>query len=162
MMLSLVACGDGHTTGTSYVTDVTDTTNMTDTTVNLSPDNILDYVQFEGEFTGGKYTKGIVNWAEAILEFQTYPVAAGKFDNVEITLLATSDDFAFTYMNKFGNYWHLSDAGNNANKIEFTFKLSVDGEFSKNYSVECLNNTAELSGSCNFEIISVSGTFSNN
>lgn len=127
--------------------------------VELTVDNILKYVQFDGEFTDGKYTKSIVNWAEAVLEFQAYPVVSGKFNNVEITLVATSNDHTFTYMNSLGNYWHLSDADKDTKKIEFTFKLSVDGRFSKNYSVECLNNTGKLSGSSDFKIVSVSGTF---
>jgi len=127
--------------------------------VELTADNINDYIQFDGEFTNGKYTKSIVNYAEAILEFQAYPVAVGKFENVEITLVATSNDHTFTYMNDLGNYWHLTNEDHDTKEIEFTFRLGVDGNFSKNYSVICRNNTGVLSGASEFKVVSVSGTF---
>ena len=131
--------------------------------IELTKSNILDYVQFDGEFTNWKYTSiytGLVGTAEATLEFQAYPVASGKFNNVSITLVATSDDSSFTYGNRYGNYWHLSDADGDTNEIKIDFMLGIDGRFSKNYSVECSNNNSgKLNGSCDFTIISVSGTF---
>ena len=127
----------------------------------LSKDNIYNYLNFEGEFVDGDYTMGtFVNWAEATLEFQSYPLVRGSFSNVEITLIATSDDSTFTYMNKFGDYWHLTDASEEDERhIKISFKVPVDGNFNKKYSVECLNNTGKLDGDCDFEIVSVSGTF---
>ena len=96
--------------------------------------------------------------ATATLEFQAYPVVSGDFENVEITLVVYSTDSTFTYMQDFGDYWHLSgDSG--AKSIEITFKLGVDGRFSKNYPVECFNNTGILNGSCEFIVKSVSGSF---
>jgi len=154
MVLSLAACG-----GTKAPEPTPEPTPEPVKEIELTKDNISDYVQFAGEFTEGKYTKSIVNYADAVLEFQAYPVVAGKFNNVEITLDATSNDNTFTYMNSFGNYWHLSDADKDTKKIEFTFKLGVDGKFSKKYSVECLNNTGVLSGNSDFSVVSVSGTF---
>lgn len=127
--------------------------------VELTTENITDYVKFEGEFVDGDYTTSIVNYAEATLEFQAYSIVSGSFNNVEITVRATSDDNTFTYMNSSGNYWHLTDDGNDAKNIEFTFTLGADGKFSKNYSCKCLNNTGKLSGSCDFNIVSVSGTY---
>ena len=153
LMLCLTACGSGNanTNSESIVTEKK--------TVSLTNDNIKNYVNFDGSFTNGDYTMGIVNYAEATLEFQAYPVADGDFNNVEITLVGTSNEHTFTYMNDMGNYWHLSDADRDAKNIEITFTLGVDGRFSKNYSVECLNNTGKLSGNCDFRVISVSGTF---
>ena len=127
--------------------------------IKLTKSNIEDYIQFEGEFVDGEYSKGLINIAKAVLDFQAYPVAAGKFNNVEITVVASSKDHIFTYMNSYGNYWHLADADKDTKKIEFTFKLGVDGKFSKKYSVECLNNTGTLSGNSNITVVSVSGTF---
>ncbi len=148
MCLTLAACGGGNTN---------ENTEAKKESIELNVDNIKSYVAFDGEFTNGTYTKSIVNWAEATLEFQAYPTAAGKFNGVEITLVCTSNDHTFTYMNSFGNYWHLSD--DDRDEIRITFTLGVDGKFSKNYSVECLNNTGILSGDCDFKIISVKGTF---
>lgn len=150
MLLSLCACGN---------TESKEEQGTEKESIELTKNNIMEYVKFDGEFTNGTYTKGsFVNWAEATLEFQAYPVAAGQFNNVEITLIASSDDHTFTYMNSFGNYWHLAEESD-AREIRLTFNLSVNGEFSKNYSVECSNNTGELSGNCNFTVSSVSGTF---
>lgn len=127
--------------------------------IELTAANINDYVQFVGEFIDGEFTMGaILNWATATLSFRAYPIAAGKFNNVDITLISYSDDSAFTYMNDFGDYWHLT-GDDEAKEIRINFKLGVDGKYSQNYSVECLNNTDELGGSSNFEIVSVSGTF---
>ncbi len=152
---SLIACNDTS----SDAPQSTQQDNNTEIT--LTKDNIEDYLNFEGEFVDGKYTMGtFVNWAEATLEFQTYPLVRGSFNNVEITLVVTSDDHTFTYMNKFGDYWHLTSASEEDEKhIKISFKLGVDGNFSKNYSVECSNNTGKLDGACDFEIVSVSGTF---
>ena len=144
MALSVCACGGGSTKAEA---------------IELNSDNINEYVQFDGEFIDGKYTMGIVNYAEATLDFQAYPVSAGKFNNVKITLIATSTDPAFTYMNNMGSYWHLSDDDKDTKDIQFSFTLGVDGKFSKKYSVECMNNTGKLKGSSNFKVVSVEGTF---
>lgn len=127
--------------------------------IELTAENIGDYIKFDGEFVDGEYTMSIVNYAKATLEFQAYPVVSGKFNNVEITVIATSDDHTFTYMNSLGNYWHLTDDDKDTKNIEFTFTLGVDGKFSKKYSCECLNNTGTLDGSCDFTIVSVNGTY---
>lgn len=129
--------------------------------IELTKDNIETYLKFDGSFVDGTYTMGaIANWADAKLDFKTYPMSDGKFNNVEVTLVATSDDDAFTYMNAFGNYWHLEDAKDGEDKeIRFTVKIPFDGKFEKTYEVTCSNNTDELEGDCNFEIISASGEF---
>lgn len=134
------------------------------TTIQLTKDNIDKYVKFDGSFVDGTYTMGTFgNWADAKLEFQTYPVQDGKFNNVEFTLIATSDNDTFTYMNSFGNYWHLEDAKEGEDKeIKFTVNLPLDGKFQKTYEVTCSNNTGELEGDCDFEIVSVSGEFKPN
>ena len=152
--LSLIACGNNNEKQSKSKEDV-----QVKEDVQLTKDNIEDYIQFDGEFTNGEYTMSIVNYANATLEFQAYPVVSGKFNNVEITLIASSDDSTFTYMNGFGNYWHLTDDDRDTKDIKFTFRLGVDGKFSKNYEVECLNNTGVLSGGSDFSIVSVSGTF---
>ena len=158
MVMSLAACGGGGTT--TPTPDPTQAPIATqEAKITLTKSNIKDYIQFEGEFVDGEYSKGLINIAKAVLDFQAYPVAAGKFNNVEITVVASSKDHTFTYMNSFGNYWHLADADKDTQKIEFSFKLGIDGKFSKKYSVECLNNAGTLSGNSDFTIVSVSGTF---
>lgn len=154
-ILSLTACGGGSSSENSSGSSEEKSENKT---VDLNDKNILDYVKFDGSFTNGTHKTGIVNSAEATLEFQAYPSAVGKFNNVKITLIAKSNDHAFTYMNDMGNYWHLSD-DSEAKNIKFSFDLGIDGKFSKNYSVECLNNTGNLSGSAEFDIVEVSGSF---
>lgn len=156
---SLIACKDtSRDTSQNAQEDAQENNN---TEITLTKYNIENYLNFEGEFVDGKYTMGtFVNWAEATLEFQTYPLVRGSFNNVEITLIVTSDDHTFTYMNKYGNYWHLTSASEEDEKhIKISFKPGVDGNFSKNYSVKCSNNTGKLDGDCDFEIVSVSGTF---
>lgn len=129
--------------------------------ITLTEHNIEDYLNFDGEFIDGKYSRGpFLNLAEATLDFQVYPAAYGTFKNLEITLVVTSTDSTFTYMNSFGNYWHLSEAEEDAEReIKISFRVGVDGSFSKKYSVECLNNTGVLKGSAQFKIVSVSGAF---
>ena len=129
--------------------------------IELTKDNIETYIEFDGSFVDGTYTMGaIANWADAKLDFKTYPMSDGKFNNVEVTLVATSDNDTFTYMNAFGNYWHLEDAKDGEDKeIKFTVKIPSDGKFDKIYEVTCSNNTGELEGDCSFEIISASGEF---
>ena len=154
LCLNLCACGAKETKETIETIE----------TIELTADNINNYVQFDGEFTNGTSTKTYITstWglysADATLEFQAYPITAGKFENVEITLIGTSDDFAFTSANNMGYYWHLTDA-ENRKELAFTFKLGVDGSFSKNYSIECSDTSLKLSGNCDFIIKSVSGTF---
>ena len=132
--------------------------------IELTKDNITEYIKFDGSFVDGTYTMGVyVNWADAKLEFQTYPIQDGTFSNVEVTLIATSDNDTFTYMNDFGNYWHLEDAKEGEDKeIKFTVTLPLDGKFQKTYEVTCSNNTGELEGDCDFIIVSASGEFKPN
>lgn len=151
-LLSLCACSNNQTSSDAPKQE----------SIALTKDNISEYIQFSGEFINGTHTMSFINYAEAVLDFQAYPTASGQFNDVEITLVATSNDHTFTYMNDFGNYWHLSDSDSNTREIKFTFKLGVDGKFSKNYSVECSNNTGNLKGGCDFTVVSVSGTFTPN
>ena len=159
MVLSLAACGGGGGQTTPTPEPMQAPTATPEEKIALTKSNITDYIQFEGEFVDGEYSKGLINISKAVLDFQAYPVAAGKFNNVEITVVASSKDHTFTYMNSFGNYWHLADADKDTEKIELTFKLGIDGKFSKKYSVECLNNAGTLSGNSDIAVVSVNGTF---
>lgn len=133
-------------------------------TIPLTADNITEYLSFDGSFINGTFTEGtIMNWADATLELQTYPVQDGTFNNVEITLIASSDDSTFTYMNDLGNYWHLEGAEEGEDKeIKITVSVPFDGRFQKKYAVTCSNNTGKLGGDCDFEIVSASGEFKPN
>jgi len=128
--------------------------------IDLTVSNLEQYIQLDGQFIDGTYSMGgIINRARATLDFQAYPVVSGKFNNVEITLIAKSNANAFTYMNSFGNYWHLAEDDKDTKSIKFSFRLGIDGKYSQKYSVECLNNTGVLAGKSDFELLSVTGTF---
>jgi hypothetical protein len=53
--------------------------------------------------------------------------------------------------------WHLIDTEDDV--IEFTFRMPAGGEYSSSYEIECNRCAWALKGDCEFEIVSVSGTF---
>lgn len=134
--------------------------------IELTIGNIRNYIQLEGSFTEGQFTmyQGsdayiFRNHAEAMLNLDAYSVVPGKYSNVEIEIVVSSKDSAFTYMNDYGNYWHLIDDGEDAKEIRFSFRLGADGRFSKKYQVQCWNNTDKLAGNAEIEVVRVTGTY---
>lgn len=132
-----------------------------DEEIELTTSNIDDYIGLQGDFVDGDYTTGYVNCATSTLEIEAYPLEEGRFEDVEITVVCTSTDHGFTYMNQLGNYWHLASATSDDERDEIRITLSIrpNGEFERSYAVECLNNTSCLDAPCDFDIVSVSGTF---
>lgn len=145
MVLSFVACGAGEEE------------NEETKEVQLTKENLLDYVNFTGDFKNARMLSGLGLIAAADIDFQAYPIEVGSFKNVEIVLKATNEQIEND--TESGAEWYLH--GDDKKQIELSFKLGVDGKFSKEYAVESFWNIHEtkLKGSCEFEILSVSGTF---
>lgn len=122
--------------------------------VTLTKENIGDYVTFEGEVIdydkwqvkGMPYMTG----AEATVDFKAHAIAGGSFENVEITLQISG----YKYWD-----WHLSD-DKDATRIKFTFKMPASGEYSSKYKVSNGQYVGtSLNGKCDFDVVSVTGTF---
>ena len=142
LALSLTACGGGDGSGAAASKEV-----------ELSTENIEDYIAFSGEFTDSEYHKTILYYVStSTIDFQAYSTVSGTFENVEITLRADIDDTG-----AFNEQWHLVDSDEPG--VEFTFKMPANGTYSHSYGIECDRNSGKLKGSCNFTIVSVSGTY---
>lgn len=121
--------------------------------IELTTENIGNYISFSGEFTDSEYHQTILYYVStSTIDFQAYSTAAGAFSNVEITLRANIDNEG-----AIGEKWHLADAEDTG--VEFTFKMPSSGDYSHSYSIECDRNTSKLKGSCDFTVVSVSGTY---
>ena len=161
LCLNCISCSNpsiNYSEDTSSINDNV-STEAVNTEVNLTKENITDYVIFDGTFINGKYESSLFGYtSKATLEFQSYPAKNGEFKDVEITLIVTSDDFAFNYAT--GEEWHLADAPDDEkDHIKITFKIGIDGQFEKKYNVLCLYNSAILDGDAKFRVVSAKGTF---
>ena len=120
--------------------------------VTLTKENIHDYVLFSGEYVDYEYHKSdITRVATASLDFQAKPKQAGSFNDVRIMIRIDIEENV-TSLNK----WKLED---DEDPIMITIQLSADGTYEHSYSLEGPSKANELAGACNFEIISVKGTF---
>ena len=121
--------------------------------VELTTENIGDYIAFSGEFTESEYHQTLLYYVStSTLDFQAYSTVSGTFENVEITVQANIEDTG-----SLGESWHLADTDDSA--VEFTFKMPSNGEYAHSYSIECDRSTNKLTGSCDFTVVSVSGTY---
>ena len=126
--------------------------------VELTKDNIGDYISISGEYKNGDYHSTILYYVStADLDFKAYSTVAGSFSNVEITVRADLSEKTGALSEK----WHMADSEDKS-KVEFTFKMPASGDYSTSYSIECDRATWKLSGSAKLEIVSVSGTFTPN
>lgn len=149
LLFCVVACDSSEKVETTTVTTRQDVT--------LTKANIGKYLVFDGSFVDGRTISVLGGYfvGTNTLEVKAYPIVSGKFQNVEITLLVTSDHYNF--IGQYGYKWHLEDS-EDTQKIEITFHVSADGNFSKDYSVEC-PMIHYLDGDAKFEVVSVSGVF---
>lgn len=130
-----------------------ETTEPTDETIELTKENISEYIAIRGEYKNGTYHKLLVYYTStADLEIQAYGVASGTFDNVKITVKANLKD-----KEDFLGKWHLTNI--DADSVTITFHMPSSGTYSSSYSIECDNCARKLSGSSELEIVAVSGTF---
>lgn len=142
LALSLVACGGGDGSGGAASKGV-----------ELTTENITDYIALSGEFTESEYHQTILYYVStSIIDFQAYSTVSGSFENVEITVRANIDDTGV-----LNEQWHLADSEEPG--VEFTFKLPANGNYTHSYGIECDRNSGKLKGSCDFTIVSVSGTY---
>lgn len=138
LTISLISCGGGSEKPKE---------------VELSKDNIADYISFSGEFTDSEYHQTLLYYVStSTIDFQAYSTVSGTFENVEITVRANIDDTG-----AIGEKWHLADSDEEG--VEFTFKMPASGEYSHSYGIECDRNTNRLKGNCDFTVISVTGTY---
>ena len=136
----------------------TPSTPSTPKEIELTKDNINEYISISGEYKNGDYHSSLLYYiSTADLDFKAYSTVAGSFSNVEITVRAdlSEKDGAL------GEEWHMADADDNS-KVEFTFKMPANCNYSTSYSIECDRATWKLSGTAKLEIVSVSGTFTPN
>lgn len=123
-------------------------------TVELTKENIGEYIEIRGEYKNGDYHSGILYYTStADLDIQAYSIVSGTFDNVKITVKANLKDKGEDIMGK----WHLADT--DGDSVTITFSMPSSGTYSSSYSIECIRNTRKLSGTSNLEIIDVSGTY---
>lgn len=142
LALSLAACGGGDSSGGAASKEV-----------ELTAENITDYIALSGEFTESEYHQTILYYVStSIIDFQAYSTVSGSFENVEITVRANIDDTGV-----LNEQWHLADSEEPG--VEFTFKLPANGNYTHSYGIECDRNSGKLKGSCDFTIVSVSGTY---
>lgn len=121
--------------------------------IELTTENIGDYISFSGEFTDSEYHQTLLYYiSTSTIDFQAYSTTAGTFNNVEITLQANIDNEG-----AIGEKWRLADTEDTG--VEFTFKMPSSGDYSHSYGIECDRNTSRLKGSCDFTVVSVSGTY---
>ena len=141
--ISMAACGGGNEkTGSDTKEEVL-----------LTKENIGDYISFSGEFVDSDYHKSLLYYiSTSTLDFQAYSTVSGTCENVEITVRANIDDTG-----ALGESWHLVDTDDSA--VEFTFTMPSNGNYTHSYSLECNRSTAKLKGSCDFTVVSVSGTY---
>ena len=126
--------------------------------IELTKDNIGDYITISGEYKNGDYHSTILYYVStADLDFKAYSTVAGSFSNVEITVRADLSEKT----GAIGEKWHMADSEDKS-KVEFTFKMPANGDYSTSYGIECDRATWKLSGSAKLEIVSVSGTFTPN
>lgn len=122
--------------------------------VELTKENIGEYIEIRGEYKNGDYHAGFLYYTStADLDIQAYSIVPGTFDNVKITVKANLQDKGEDSITK----WHL--AGTDGDSVKITFSMPSSGTYSSSYRIECDRNTWKLSGSSKLEIVDVSGTF---
>lgn len=123
--------------------------------IQLTRDNINNYINMRGEYKNGDYHKNLFYYVStADLEFQAYSTVPGSFDNVEITVRVDLSDKD----GQIGENWHIVNSADES-KVEFTFKMPSNGQYNSSYSIECNRSTWKLSGNSKLAIVSVSGTY---
>lgn len=148
MLFSIAACGSGESA-------VTEEESPEPTSIELTETNVGDYIAFEGEYTDSSYYKSWYYYiSNSTVDFKAYSVVPGSFSNVEVTLRLVVDSEKEGMLNE---KWHLIDTEDDV--IEFTFRMPAGGEYSSSYEIECNRCAWALKGDCEFEIVSVSGTF---
>lgn len=151
LCLSMCACGGSGSTAAP-------TEPAAPKEIELTKDNIGDYISISGEYKNGDYHSSLLYYiSTADLEFKAYSTVAGSFSNVQITVRADLSEKNGSLSEK----WHMADSEDKS-KVEFTFKMPANGDYSTSYSIECDRATWKLSGSAKLEIVSVSGTFTPN
>lgn len=151
LCLNLCACAStSETSGNNISTEETPATVVEP--IPLTADNITDFMSISGEYTESEYHKTLMYYVStSVIDFQAYATSAGTFDNVEISVRLNVDGGAL------GTDWHLADTDDDY--VKLTFKMPANGNYSHSYSIECDRNTSKLKGSCDFTILSVSGSF---
>jgi len=126
--------------------------------IELTKDNIGEYITISGEYKNGDYHSSLFYYiSTAELDFKAYSTVAGTFSNVEITVRANLSK----EMGALSEKWHMADSEDKS-KVQFTFKMPANGNYSTSYSIECDRQTLKLAGAAKLEIVSVSGTFKPN
>ena len=125
--------------------------------IELTKDNIGEYIAISGEYKNGEYHHSFFYYiSSADLDFKAYSTVAGTFSNVEITVLADLSKEKGVL-----GEWHMADSEDDT-KVQFTFKMPANGDYSNSFSIECDGQSLALSGTAKLEIVSVSGTFTPN
>lgn len=159
VILSLTACGS---TSTSSAEEKEPESAATETSaaspspapVELTKYNVGNYIAFRGEYTDSEYHSSILYYVStSTIDFQAYGTSSGSFNNVEITVRAKID----SDLQGVGEKWHLTDTDDN--EVEFTFRMPSSGDYSSSYGIECDRNSRTMAGSCDFEVIAVTGKF---
>lgn len=153
LLFSLVACSSNGG-NSSQGENAKPETNKGSEAVQLTVDNISDYISINGEFTDAEYHQTILYYVStAKIDFQAYSTASGTFNNVKITVRANISETG-----ALSEKFHLADS-DNKNSVEFEFTMPANGNYNHTYSIECDRYSGKLSGSCDFTIVSVSGEF---
>lgn len=121
--------------------------------IELTEDNILDYLEVELTFSDFDYEYILYTYfSSGDVNIHTYAVEDGTFSQVRLVVRPVNIP---TYMGT--QEWYPT--GDSDADIEFEFRLPADGEYDSSINITCANNSGTLNGSCDFEIVSVSGTF---
>jgi hypothetical protein len=156
MILSLTACGSANNSATETKEAEPAISELAaPAPIELTSSNVEDYIAFRGEFTNSDYYSSLLYYiSTSTIEFQAYGTAVGSFDNVEITVLAKIDG---AKNGMAGEKWHL--AGTDDEAVKFSFRMPTSGDYSSSYGITCNRNSMIMAGSCDFEVISVTGEF---
>lgn len=145
LALSLVACGG----------EPKETTPTAPPEVQLTVDNINDYLAFEFDYSKvERETKLGISFGYTDITMKSYAVSAGSFNNVEITV-----EIPLT------NGWSVSSSDeaydkNNDEVLVCSFRLPASGEYTNTHDlIASMVYSDPDSNNVRYTITSVSGTF---
>lgn len=142
----LTSCG----TATKQPTETTPVS----TEVELTVDNLSEYLEFKPKFENSTHTLDIFYHSD--FSFECYAIRGGWFNNVEITVEITMPEqwFFEGTSDELGVYSH---------KITSTIRLPANGSYESDaYEVFAEQRAMPEEKIESYKIISVSGTFSKN
>lgn len=148
MCISLVACGEKSTS------------KQTSNEIQLTVDNIYTYLNITGKYEDSYYERGVLYYSSySTVALETYGVQSGTFENVVLEVKAQLPDGHSVLES-----WEVKtdDSAYNATDptiLSFSIRLPSDGRFNDTHNIICEQNSDKLEGSCDFEIVSVSGKF---